>query len=707
MINSNEEKLTKNYFLRKRKVSDVLFINGCHHSILPHPHRYRVLNQMEQLRAGFLESVEVFYLKLNHFIIRDFRVIIFYRCPWTEEVGKAITLAKSLNKIVLFDIDDLVIDTKYTDLIPYIQTLSASEKNVYNDGVIRMRKTLQLCEGAITTTEALAKELQKYVPKVFINRNVANDEMFKLSELALKNKSKMKNKNQIIIGYFSGSITHKDDIMMIIPALIRIFEEFKNVKLLLMGELTLNLSDEFGKYSSKIITKPFLNWKKLPEFISRIDINIAPIKESIFNEAKSENKWLEASLVKIPTIASNFGAFKEVIHNGETGLLCMNNEEWYNALKELILNKTLQKTIANNAFEICKEKYNSLRTGFRISNHINSVSKKHIGFVLPSLQISGGVRVVLMHATFLQDEGWDVDLIVPENTQTNIYLFEFKGHKLNIIALNEANIDAQYDILVATLHTTLYTILNYYKVKRRLYLVQNYETDFYPYGEYFREFAEKTYSVTFGVEYITISKWCEAWLLQKYKQKSRYAPNGIDLNNYIEHKRKLNKSKIRILIEGDNSSHYKNVDESFRIVEKLDKNKYEIWYMSYNAKPKSWYRVDRFLNKVPFEKVNEVYEQCDILIKSSWLESFSYPPLEMMATGGYCIVTPNGGNMEYLKDEENCLFYKQGDIDEAVYCIDRLISDEKLQQHLYENGLITAKKRDWKICREKIITLYK
>ena len=32
------------------------------------------------------------------------------------------------------------------------------------------------------------------------------------------------------------------------------------------------------------------------------------------------------------------------------------------------------------------------------------------------------------------------------------------------------------------------------------------------------------------------------------------------------------------------------------------------------------------------------------------VESFSYPPLEMMATGGYVIIVLNGDNKEYLKD---------------------------------------------------------
>ena len=43
----------------------------------------------------------------------NFRVIIFFRCPWTENVDKAIKLAKELNKRVLFDIDDLVIEKIY------------------------------------------------------------------------------------------------------------------------------------------------------------------------------------------------------------------------------------------------------------------------------------------------------------------------------------------------------------------------------------------------------------------------------------------------------------------------------------------------------------------------------------------------------------------------------------------------------------------
>ena len=78
----------------------------------------------------------------------------------------------------------------------------------------------------------------------------------------------------------------------------------------------------------------------------------------------------------------------------------------------------------------------------------------------------------------------------------------------------------------------------------------------------------------------------------------------------------------------------------------------------------------------------------------------------MIASGGYCIVVPNDGNIEYLKNEENCLFYKLGDIDSAIQSIERLISDIKLQQRHYENGLDSAKKRDWKNLKNQILSFY-
>ena len=79
--------------------------------------------------------------------------------------------------------------------------------------------------------------------------------------------------------------------------------------------------------------------------ISNVDINVTLLEKTMFNQAKSENVWVEASLVKVPTIASNIGSFKNSIRHNETGLLCDNVNDWYISLKALIINQELRKYI--------------------------------------------------------------------------------------------------------------------------------------------------------------------------------------------------------------------------------------------------------------------------------------------------------------------------------------------------------------------------
>ena len=164
--------------------------------------------------------------------------------------------------------------------------------------------------------------------------------------------------------------------------------------------------------------------------------------------------------------------------------------------------------------------------------------------------------------------------------------------------------------------------------------------------------------------------------------------------------------KIRILIEGDSAVEYKGVDDSFRIVNELDPEQFEIWYMSYNGQAKDWYRVDRFLCRIPYEEVGKVYGLCDILIKSSTLESFSYPPLEMMATGGYVVAVQNGGNKEFMKDGYNCLIYPSKDVNAGVEAVQRIVRDERLRNTLYSNYDETVNSREWESIKYDILALY-
>ena len=682
----------------KNKIyKDVLFINGCDESV-PHPARYRVWHQREQLEANHVSTNQVYYVNLQLDQVRFYRTFVFFRCPYTDMVGEFIKLARKLNKKVLFDIDDLVIDTEYTDTIKYLDSMSKEERALYDDGVMRMGKTLKLCDAAITTTERLAEELNKYVPEVFINRNTASEEMYELSVNALTHKKH--DKTKLGLGYFSGSLTHNDDFLLILPALEKVMEKYTQVYLHVVGEL--DLPDQLMRFKDRVVCHPFTNWKKLPGLIAEVDINLAPLEQSIFNEAKSENKWVEAALVKVPTVASKVGAFDKMIEDGVTGFLCSSADDWEKTLSLLIENRKVRMRAAENAYQYCTKKCVTMYTGIPLKRFIEKYTTPNIAFVLPSMNISGGIMVALKHAIILQDAGADVLLLDMDN---KIPWCNYENHQIPVLGQNRKLLSGRFDRAVATMWTTVAFLEDYNNIGKRFYLVQNFEPDFYEPGNHLRIKANQSYFPRVDIQCLTISRWCEKWLETAYGYSVRYAPNGIVKKKFRHYKRDFS-GKIRILIEGDCSVYYKNVDESFRIVDKLDPEKFEIWYMSYNAKPKSKYRVDRFLHQVPYDKVPQVYRQCHILLKTSFLESFSYPPLEMMATGGNAVVVPNDGNKEYLVDGENCLLYPCGKIDKAVEAIERICNDEELREKLYEGGVKTAESRDWDVIREDIVAMY-
>lgn len=202
-----------------------------------------------------------------------------------------------------------------------------------------------------------------------------------------------------------------------------------------------------------------------------------------------------------------------------------------------------------------------------------------------------------------------------------------------------------FDRFVATFWGSVEMVDKYHYMKKggkKLYLVQNMEADFYKGIDKIRRTALATYR-NHRIEPITISKWCQGWLESDFGRDSQYVANGIDVDAFPFHDRDFSGRKIKILVEGDSASEYKRVDESFEIANRLDRSKYEVSYMSYNAEPKDWYNADKVYLRVPFEQVAEIYSQHDILIKSSVLESFSYPPLELMATGGVPVLVENEG----------------------------------------------------------------
>lgn len=330
-------------------IGSACFINGCSYKV-PHPVRYRVDHQCEQLRFAGTKAIKLdeWDMSLGDLKKADCDLLIIFRAPMTVRLNKAIEWARLNGKCILFDIDDLVVDECYTSEIQYVKNLSRAQRQRYDRGVALLKETMLCCDGILTSTTGMAHELKNYNEKIIVNRNVASSEMVYWSDMALAQKNEHE---EVRLGYFSGSITHNEDISLILPELVKVLDERKETTLSLVGQL--DLPKELLPYRSRIISMPFVSWRELPFLLASVDINLAPLVDTVFNRAKSENKWMEAALVKVPTIASSVGAFEEMIIDGQTGALCINPDEWYKTLIEYITDRSLRERVGKQARDYC------------------------------------------------------------------------------------------------------------------------------------------------------------------------------------------------------------------------------------------------------------------------------------------------------------------------------------------------------------------
>jgi len=93
----------------------------------------------------------------------------------------------------------------------------------------------------------------------------------------------------------------------------------------------------------------------------RMDMMLIPRMDNEFNRAKSNIKYLEASILKIPVVATGFlddrSPYQKDIKDGENGFIAMNEEDWRTKINALIKSKKLREEIGNNAYKYVKANY--------------------------------------------------------------------------------------------------------------------------------------------------------------------------------------------------------------------------------------------------------------------------------------------------------------------------------------------------------------
>lgn len=318
--------------------------------------RYRCFHAQEQLalqgiESGFRESHDQRLLV----DVLDYNLFVLHRVPYSPLIGAVIDVAHLQGKPVIFDTDDLVFDVDMYEHIGFVDTLSVDEARKYRNDIERLVQTFQESDCILTTTRFLAEEANQRGKQTYVHRNVPSTEMVTLSERAFAERSQ-REKDAIVIAYFSGTGSHNRDFEVIAEPLLWVLENYPQVWLHISGHL--DLGPAFSAFSTRIRRAPYVSWRELPRLIVKADINLVPLEEdNPFCQGKSENKFVEAGLVGVPTIASRVPAYEFAITEGENGLLATSAEEWKNNLKLLLDEPAERRRIGESARRTVYERY--------------------------------------------------------------------------------------------------------------------------------------------------------------------------------------------------------------------------------------------------------------------------------------------------------------------------------------------------------------
>lgn len=282
----------------------------------------------------------------------------------TDNGGAFIGGCKSVKVPIVMDLDDLV-----TELDPDNPAL---KKGYAEDGQKRAKAmaSLSMCDALFTSTQPLADEYTQVLKRVFkqdrptyVLPNCCDPDLW----TTLK-----RNKDDMTVIGWQGSITHDNDIKMILPALKKLMKKYPKLVVSLTGGIRQETYDNlltkaFGQdlLERVVINEGTQSFNGFPAYMARHqwDIGIAPLRDTKFTRGKSHIKWLENSLLRVPTVASSVYPYTEPIHgletivDGKTGLLARSTGDWVRQLTSLIEDERKRYYLARDANRYVKDKW--------------------------------------------------------------------------------------------------------------------------------------------------------------------------------------------------------------------------------------------------------------------------------------------------------------------------------------------------------------
>lgn len=270
----------------------------------------------------------------QEFISSD--IIVLFR-PYAFSQTALFDIAEALDKIIIVEMDDYLQEIKKSS--PVSKTWTPAYKEILD-------YYLRACTAITTTTTRLAKiYTQMFGKRVYTLPNQIDhtfDRWFYSKP----------QRDYLTIGWM-GTSTHYDDLLIlqeIIPAILR---KYDNVKFKFVGYCPDWIEELEYSFEGRILEhKEWMGIFEYPQEIREFDIGLIPIEDHPFNTiGKSDLKFLEYSMLGIPSVASRLHPYKDVIQHKVTGYLVKENDPlgWINYISKLIENEEKRKEIGQKA----------------------------------------------------------------------------------------------------------------------------------------------------------------------------------------------------------------------------------------------------------------------------------------------------------------------------------------------------------------------
>ena len=328
--------------------------------------------------------------------------VIFYRVPGFPPVMELLAEARRLQLRIGFDVDDIVFCETALQANDSLHSLSEAERQGVLEGARLYRQAMLACDYGIASTPTIASSmLEAGLPQAYLLENALDPALLALQPNA---PAAPETDGVVTIGYGSGTKTHDADFACAAPALREILRRYPQVRLVIYG--LLDLKDRFAGFEAQIWRVDFLNAEDYYRALAQFSINIAPLTPALFNDAKSNIKWTEASLFAVPSVCSPAAAFTQVIEHGRTGFLAETEAQWVEALAQLVESAALRRTIGQAAQAAALAHY-----------HYEAIARTQWPLILPPAAPRARFRVLMANILFSPQSFGGATIVVEQLAQ--------------------------------------------------------------------------------------------------------------------------------------------------------------------------------------------------------------------------------------------------------------------------------------------------